>query len=184
MFDSLETLEKIGVNNKAARVWYKLNKDTRIQVKTAAGMTDTMTINDCIGQGTAGVGLISRASIDRGLQDQFNHDDNVMMYGNVRIQPLAYQDDIASINNSVSMTRIQSKKISFMLDTKLLEGHQEKTIFLVIGSKTFKEQVKVELEQEPLTFGSFTMIEKESDKYLGQIIHSDGLARSSLATVE
>ena len=41
IFDVMQTLHKIGVNKKAARVWFKLNSDTKIAVKTASGLTET-----------------------------------------------------------------------------------------------------------------------------------------------
>ena len=53
IFDCLETLDKIDVNKKAKRLWYLLNKDTKIQVKTAHGMTKEEYVGDCLGQGTA-----------------------------------------------------------------------------------------------------------------------------------
>ena len=72
IFDCLETLDKIKVNRKAKRLWYLLNKDTQIQVKTAHGMTEEQHVGDCLGQGTAGAGLISAANLDQGLQKYFN----------------------------------------------------------------------------------------------------------------
>ena len=86
-------------------MWCLLNKDTRIQVKTAHGMTDQEHVGDCLGQGTAGAGLISAANLDQGLQKYFNvsEDDNedvtkdVIKFGQVRIQPIAYQDDVGSL---------------------------------------------------------------------------------------
>ena len=53
-------------------MWCLLNKDTRIQVKTAHGMTDEEHVGDCLGQGTAGAGIISAANLDQGLQKYFN----------------------------------------------------------------------------------------------------------------
>ena len=38
MYDCLETLESLDVNKKAIRMWYLLNKNTRIKVKTALGL--------------------------------------------------------------------------------------------------------------------------------------------------
>ena len=35
ILDVMETFEKMSVNKKAARLWYKLNDNTEIQVKTA-----------------------------------------------------------------------------------------------------------------------------------------------------
>ena len=39
-----------------------------------------------------------------------------------------------------------------MLEMKLLVGHPNKMVFLMIGSKEFKEEVRKELEQEPFHF--------------------------------
>ena len=71
IYDVMQTLHKIGVNRKAARVWYQLNRDTEISVKTASGMTDTALVGDCIGQGTAGGALVSQANLDQGLMEHF-----------------------------------------------------------------------------------------------------------------
>ena len=59
IFDCLETMKRLRVNKKAARVWYKLNKDTEVVVKTTSGMTGPAKVGDCLGQGTAGAGLVS-----------------------------------------------------------------------------------------------------------------------------
>ena len=85
-------------------------------------MLDTVSVGDCIGQGTSGAALISQINIDMGLQEQFHDSNDPMVYGDVRIQPLAYQDDIGSINNGVSMARIQPRKVSDMLEIKLPRG--------------------------------------------------------------
>ena len=87
-------LDKIKVNKKAKQIWYLLNKDTKIQVKTAHGLTEEEKVGDCLGQGTAGAGLISAANLDQGLQKYFNESEedntNVLKIGNVRLQPIAY----------------------------------------------------------------------------------------------
>ena len=41
-----------------------------------------------------------------------------------------------------------------------------------------------ELRIRPLMFGEFEVKQREADKYLGEIIHEDGLGRSAEATVE
>ena len=96
IFDCLETMERLNINQKAVRVWYKLNKDTEVAVKTTCGMTKTATVGDCLGQGTAGAGLVSQANIDHGLDNYFISCKDVMMFGETRIQPLSYQDDVGA----------------------------------------------------------------------------------------
>ena len=47
---------------------------------------------------------------------------------------------------------------------KLLEVHPDKTGFIVLGSKQFKDQVRVELESTVIMFGDIKTSMKESDK--------------------
>ena len=97
IYDCLETMEHLGINKKAIRMWYLLNKATNIRVKTAFGVSEEAAVGDCLGQGTAGAGLVSAANLDLGLQKEFNHIKDVMYYGHVRVEPLSYQDDVGSL---------------------------------------------------------------------------------------
>ena len=59
-------------------------------------MTEEEDLGDCLGQGTAGTGLISAANLDIGLQkyfnraksDELNKTEEVAMLVKVRIQPV------------------------------------------------------------------------------------------------
>ena len=137
IFDCLKTLQALNVNKKAARMWYMLNMNTKIAVKTAFGITEEAAVGDCLGQGTAGAGLVSAANLDIGLQKYFNTSDNtsnpVMYYGNVRVQPLSYQDDVGSICASAHMAHTQAKHMTSMLKEKALHAHPEKSGLLMLG---------------------------------------------------
>ena len=71
IYDVMQTLNDIGVNKKAARVWFKLNEGTEISVKTAGGMSESAHVGDCIGQGTTGAALVSQVNLDQGLLQYF-----------------------------------------------------------------------------------------------------------------
>ena len=184
IYDVMQTLHEIGVDKKAARVWFKLNEKTEIAVKTAGGVSDTTFVGDCIGQGTAGGALVSQANLDHGLGMYFDDSQDEMLYGRVRIQPLAYQDDVLKGSEDVLTAQIGNIRLAAMLQEKGLEAHPEKTSFIVVGSEKFKKKVKEDIRTTPLMFGSFKMIEKVSDKYLGQFLHGGGLEESALATVQ
>ena len=109
MYDCLETLEALNVNKKAIRMWYLLNKNTRIKVKTAFGPTKEAEVGDCLGQGTGGAGLVSAANLDLGLQKGFNTSKSIMYFGQVRVQPLSYQDDVGTICANIPMVKNQAK---------------------------------------------------------------------------
>ena len=169
---------------QATRVWFKLNARTRVKVKTAVGVSEAAEVGDCIGQGSSGGALTSQVNLDHGLQGYFAGSMDELCYGSIRVQPLAYQDDVGRVSKSVSEARAGIIKVAAMLQDKGLQAHPDKTCFVVLGTKKFKESVARELEVSPLWCGSFKLNQKESDKYLGQIIHEDGLGRSALATVE
>jgi hypothetical protein len=53
----------------------------------------------------------------------------------------------------------------------------------VCGNRKFKNKVAQDLERNSLMFGEFKMKQRESDKYLGQVLHEGGLDKSAEATV-
>jgi hypothetical protein len=188
IFDCLETLDKIEVNKKAKRLWYLLNKDTKIKVKTAHGMSEESYVGDCLGQGTFGAGLISAANLDQGLQKHFNEseEDNlndVMKLGNIRLQPIAYQDDVGSICEDVNMLRKQVDKLSKMTKEKVLTAHPDKSGIILLGSDKYKRKVEEELKDNPVYLTNFKLNIKSSEKYLGQTIQTN-LSASAFETVK
>ena len=141
-FDCLNTLEQLDVNKKAVRIWYMLNKITQISVKTAHGITQEADVGDCLGQGTAGAGLVSAANLDLGLQKLFNKSNKVMHFGNVRLQPICYQDDVATMCASVDMAKSQAESLSQILKEKTLQAHPDKSGLLILGAKQYKTKIQ------------------------------------------
>ena len=182
IFDCLNTLEQLDVNKKAVRLWYMLNKNTKISVKTAHGITHEADVGDCLGQGTAGAGLVSAANLDLGLQKHFNRSNKVMYFGNVRLQPLCYQDDVGTMCANIDMAKNQAERLSKILKEKTLQAHPDKSGILILGSKQYKEKVRSEMKDNQICLNNFALKSKLSDKYLGQIFESD-LSSSALATV-
>ena len=184
IFDVMQTLSEVGVSKKAARVWFKLNEGTEIAVKTAGGVSETAYVGDCIGQGTAGGALVSQANLDHGLTQYFGDSMEELHYGDIKIQPLAYQDDVLKGNKDVLEAQVGNIKLSTMLEDKGLEAHPDKTSVIVCGSKKFKQKAEEDLQRQPLMFGNFKVKQRQSDKYLGQILHGEGLEQSALATAQ
>ena len=59
-----------------------------------------------------------------------------------------------------------------MLYDKWLQAHEDKTCFIVFGSKEYKEKIKKDLDHSPVMFGKFPVTEPVSEKCLGQVLHS------------
>ena len=182
--DVMDAMEEMGVNRKAARVWYRLNEKTEIKVKTAVGMTETVVVGALVGQGSTGAAVASQAMVDMGLKQYFGSSSDESYYGSVRFESAAFQDDILKPNDGVMSSQCGMTRLAAMLGERKLEAHREKTGYLVCGTKGFKEKVGKELEMMPLTFGDFEVKRKVCDKYLGQVIHQDGLASSVGATIQ
>ena len=76
------------------------------------------------------------------------------------------------------MARVQVVKLGNLIQEKVLEAHQEKSGYLVLGSKAFKRRTEKEFEISPLNFKKFPLKQKKTDKYLGQVI-DDNLSKSA-----
>ena len=124
------------------------------------GVTETSSVGDCIGQGTAGAALVSQVNLDLGLMDYFKDSNEEISYGGVRLQPMAYQDDIMRSSKDVLSTQVGNTKLAVMFEENGLEAHPDKTCFIVCGSRRFKEKVEHDLKRNPLMFDSFLSSKK------------------------
>ena len=71
-----------------------------------------------------------------------------------------------------------------MLEERGLKANKDKAGFIVCGTDKYKRRMEKDLETVSLEFGSFIVKRKVSDKYLGQVIHEDGVEKSADATVK
>ena len=61
--------------------------------------------------------------------------------------------------------------------------HPDKSGYSVHGNAKFKEQVSKEIKEDSVMFGDIPMKKMKMMKYLGDMIHEDGLMASVDATV-
>ena len=149
IFDVISTLFEVGVNKAAARLWFMLNQNTEIRVKTSAGVTDTALVGDVIGQGTAGAALVSQLNLDHGMKTYFQGSGDEMYYGTVRCEYFAYQDDIGKPNAGVNEAQVANIKMSNLFKEKGLEAHSDKTCYIVFGDIKYKKEIDTRLEPTP-----------------------------------
>ena len=168
---------------KTYRMWFKMNSKTLISVATPSGMTESAEAGELCGQGSAGAALASQLDIDLGISCYFKSSTDEAKYGSVRIQPQTFQDDILRVAPTLASARSGNIKLHMMLSERLLKCHPKKTCFVLYGSKIYKDQIRAELKAAPLKFGDFSMLEKDQDVYLGDVLHTNGLSCSVEATV-
>ena len=106
-----------------------------------------------------------------------------MEYGEVPLQPLIFQDDLAHGANTINQARVANSKIDQVMKERGLELNQTKTIYMLMGSRKQLKEAREELAARPLTCGSFVTEERQVDKWLGQVLSSKGLADSVAETI-
>ena len=130
----MNSLSQADIPKKAYRVWFLLNSKTSISVKTPAGQTEYREAGELCGQGSAGAALASQLDIDLGVDSYFKSSRDEIKYGQVRVQPQQFQDDILHAVPDTASARISNIKLSMMLRERLLRCHPTKTCYLVYTS--------------------------------------------------
>ena len=149
----MDTLDKEAkVDNKSYRIWYKLNEETRISVRTSVGDSAEKSLMDCLGQGSAGASLVSSLNIGCAVDKTFKYSYTAKV-GHQRLNSLILQDDISKMNDEVKQARDGCTKIDDMLKKKLLSVNYDKSKYLLIGSNRFRKSVKKKLQKDPMTMG-------------------------------
>ena len=181
--DGMDALYNYGIKGKLYRLLYNLNKDTKIKVKTTLDTSEEAETGENIGQGTNEGAIMSAASIDYSVNQFFRSSTNEISYAGERLQPLIFQDDICRLSLSVESAQSGNEKLESIIESKLLDFNVEKSVFLVMGPKNAKKQLTNELKKKPLNLCNQQQKISTSEKYLGDMIDSNGLAQSVHATV-
>ena len=185
MEDAILTCLKRKADPKAVRLWYKLNNNTKIQVRTGVGMTKFGNVGAVVGQGMLGSALVSQAVLDEAVMEHFPPGGELQMeYGDVPLAPMMWLDDVINGAEGLVEARRVNERINTLVKQRGLSLNKDKSVCLIIGSKLQKKKATQELHGNPLMCGSFETKEKEQDKWLGQIISSLGLSDSVAKTVE
>ena len=184
LLDCMDTLNtKARVDSKSYRLWFKLNEDTDIRVKTSVGLSETERITDSIGQGSGGAALVSSLNIGSAMKDTF-HEVPSTKIEEVGLNSLIFQDDISKLNDTLEQARKDCQKIDRTLEKKLLSLNYDKSKYLIMGSNKFRKDTLKELENKPMEMGNAVIEHSEAEKYLGDIIHEKGCRESINQTVK
>ena len=101
--------------------------------------------------------------------------------GHKPLNCLNFQDNI------VKLTLEQAKRgatlIGDTLAKKKLKSNLTKSRYVLLRSEEFKERTRQEAKETPVMMGSHIMEESSEDKYLGDMVHTDGLAASILSII-
>ena len=111
LLDTMYTLKtKANIDNTDYRLWYKLNENTKIRVKTSVGESDAKLVKNSLGQGSFGAALASSINIGCAIQDTF-HETSSTNIGTLSLNTVVMQDDIAKMNDNLKQARVGCNKI-------------------------------------------------------------------------
>merc|ERR1712102_19788 len=181
--DAMYTLNKVAkVDDQSYRIWYKMNQDTRISVKTSVGLSRSANVKDSLGQGSMGAALVSTINIGNAVQETFKEPSTEI--GDLKLNSLVFQDDICKLSNRLLDSRSGNEKIDDMLKRKLLSVNYDKSKYLVLGNSKFKNKIEQETSLNPMTMGGEILERTQKEKYLGDYIHEDGCEASIAETIK
>ena len=181
--DAMSALYEAGVKGKLYRLWYELNKETEIKVKTGVGTTKAATVGETVAQGSIGGGLASSLNLDVEVNNFFSGSINEAAYSDVRLQPMILQDDLSRLCCSAESARDGARRMENIMKLKQLTINVDKSSYIVCRKSTEATIIRASFEIKPLTYDGTKIKEKISEKYLGDMISGLGLAESIESTI-
>ena len=133
LIDAMDSVYKSDVKGKLYRIMYKLNKNNRIKVKISMGETDWKETGENLTQGSVGGSLISAINLSSSVNEAFKDSKHEVNYGHLEMQPLIFQDDLLKLSTSVEHAQTDIDLIEKRTDSKLLDLHLDKSVYIVIG---------------------------------------------------
>ena len=91
------SLAESKVNDKAYRIWYKLNEKAVISVQSPAGISEKGEAGRICPQGGFGGALASGLDLALGCKAYFQGSQDELSYGRGRSNPELYQDDLLRV---------------------------------------------------------------------------------------
>ena len=91
-------------------LWYKLNEDANISVRTSEGESATYRVKNSLGQGMFGAALASSLNIGCALKETFRRNPSTRL-GLMHLNSLIMQDDIRSGCDKIDDT-LKRKQLS------------------------------------------------------------------------
>ena len=153
LLDCMNTLnKKAQIDAKSYRMWYKLNENTKISVKTSVGESKTAPIKDSVGQGSFGAGLVSSLNIGCAVDDLFRGLCTATI-GLLILVCLILQDDIMQMSTTANQARDGCQRIDEMLKEKQLSVNYSKTKYIILGKGYSRSKIVKDFKKTPMKMG-------------------------------
>ena len=147
------------------------------------GLTDIGDCSETLGQGSHGGAIVSSANICDGITEFFENSEDEISYGNTKINPCLFQDDVIRCTTTVAGAQAGLDRMEQVIESKLLDLHIDKTCHLIFANKENRNRIKQEIDKNPLIYKGNKIEEKQSEKWLGDVQHNSGNSDSIKATI-
>merc|ERR1712055_121760 len=147
-----------GIKGKHWRLIYKLNSNNILTPLTDLGKREPVKVMEMIKQGSVLGSVISVLTIDS-LTRMMERVETRWEIGEIKINPLLFQDDIFAVNETKNMQETVNIIETFQ-NLKKLQFHEEKTKKSILNGK----------KDENVNINGVNIERVESHKYLGKII--------------
>ena len=94
---------------------------------------------------------ISSVSIGNGVTVTFSESDCEVEYGNLKLSPQIFMDDIIRMAASRDSAQYANKLLETLIGKKSLQFNLDKSAFLVMGNKKARNKLHTEIEKSPIT---------------------------------
>ena len=131
-----------------------------------------------------GGSLVSQRYLDNIVNSYFDTSMVEDSYGEVRLQPCLYQDDLVRSSESIEDLRHGNMRLDAAMKEMSLEIHPSKSCYLIYGSSKFKQQMEQKMRYDPIMFGDIQLQRKTVVTYLDDELSEGGLAASVEATIK
>ena len=173
IFDCMDALYRRNVKGKIYRLLFNMNKNVRIQVKTAVGTTDPGDAGPTVAQGSVDSAPISSNSLDVGVEETFKEPEKEVKYKELSMNAAIYMDDILRMAESIENAQYGNDKIITMINNKRLTLNLDKSSFIIMGLSKARKKLSKGLEKTPLMLDGELMKEVTALKYLGDYLGPD-----------
>ena len=180
----MDALYQSGTIGKLYRLWFELNRSNTVQIRTGCGTTKSTETGENVVQGMIGSGLLSTLNLSTGVEDFFSGSEDEVSYGEHRLEPLLFQDDIGRLSTSVHAAKAGNLKIEALMNLKQLQLNVDKSNYILLGKKDQVSKIQQLIQKNPILLNGIEMKEKLFEKYLGEYIHSEGLSKTVEFTVQ
>ena len=160
-----------GFNNDMLPLLFEENMNAKIAVKTATGITKRTIVSEVIMQGTVWGSLMCTSTMDKLGKEAYENPEILYHYKGVPIPPLGMVDDVVAVS-SVENTKKINSLVNTFVEHKKLKLSEKKCSRIHIG-KNHEQCPDLMVHDHP-------MKESEKEKYLGDIINSDGKIQQTI----